>query len=112
MSTFEHTAMPWEAVPGNEHHGPYITTAFGSTVCDLYAMSQPVFGSQPSKPVSFTDADQNVEAIVRACNAHDRLVEIAKTLRQHLSLFCGPDDAIANEIFALADAAIASAEGN
>ena len=38
------------------------------------------------------------------------LLAPAKCLRQHLALFCGPDDAIATEIFRIADMAIAKAE--
>jgi hypothetical protein len=35
------TPGPWEYVESTEHHGPYVTTAYGSTVCDCYAMSDP-----------------------------------------------------------------------
>lgn len=38
---------------------------------------------------------------------HD-LRDVAVALRQHLALFCGPDDAVANALFAKADAAIAA----
>lgn len=35
----------------------------------------------------------------------EKLADAAKGLRQYLALFCGPDDAIANEIFSITDAA-------
>lgn len=50
-------------------------------------------------------------ANARLISAAPDLLDAAKGLRQHLSLFCGPDDAIANEIFSIADAVIAKAEG-
>lgn len=37
-----HTPGPWDYVEGTEHHGPYVTTQFGTTVCDCYAMSNPL----------------------------------------------------------------------
>lgn len=55
-------------------------------------------------------ADQR-EANGRLMAAAPDLLDVAKCLRQHLALFCGPDDAIANEIFTISDAAIAKAEG-
>lgn len=30
------TPGPWDYVPGTEHHGPYVTSEFGSTICDFY----------------------------------------------------------------------------
>jgi hypothetical protein len=53
----QHTPGPWEFVPANEHHGPYITSDFGSTIADCYAMSNPlnmsVLNGGDSKPVLF-----------------------------------------------------------
>jgi len=37
---------------------------------------------------------------------YDAVVDVAKALRQHLALFCGPDDAIATELFSIADEAL------
>ena len=39
------SATPWEVVPANEHHGFYIVSAWGQTVCDLYTMSNPTAAS-------------------------------------------------------------------
>lgn len=77
-SPTSHTPLPWEAVRASEHHGPYVTTAFGTTVCDLYAMSEPVIGK--SKPVSFTDADLNVQLIAKAVNCHGELLAVVREL--------------------------------
>lgn len=38
----------------------------------------------------------------------DALADVAKALRQHLALFCGPDDAVAQELFNRADDVIAA----
>lgn len=83
MST-QHTPLPWEAVEATEHHGPYITTAFGTTVCDLYAMTDPnnIFNGRKSVPASFTDADKNVHLIVRAVNSYDDMLAALKELHQ------------------------------
>ena len=80
------TPRPWDYVPSTEHHGPYITSEFGSTICDCYVMSHP---SEPStaadgksKPIHFLHemADPNAALIVRAVNAHDALVKALKEL--------------------------------
>lgn len=78
MTSTEHTPLPWDAVEANEHHGPYITTAFGTTVCDLYAMSDPMSGER--KPITFTDGDVNLHLIVKCVNAHNDLVAALKGL--------------------------------
>lgn len=43
--------------------------------------------------------------------ASPALYEATLILRQHLALFCGPDDEIANTIFRVADAALTAARG-
>ncbi len=57
MSKAKHTGGPWEYVPSNEHHGPYICGPFGNTIADFYTMTQPSMLSTanggPSKPVNF-----------------------------------------------------------
>lgn len=72
------TPTPWEVIPSTEHHGPYIVSPYGSTLADLYVMSNPsalsVRNGGDSKPIHFPDADANASFIVRACNAHDHLV--------------------------------------
>ncbi len=51
------------------------------------------------------------EGNARMVAAAPQLYDVARALRQHLALFCGPDDAIAAELFRIADAAIATAKG-
>lgn len=73
--------LPWDYVASTEHHGPYITTEYGSTVCDFYCMSQPGLASVRngglSRPVPFMAelADEHAAYAVRAVNAHEALVE-------------------------------------
>lgn len=71
---FEFAALPWEVIEGNENHGPYIANAYGATVCDLYAMSNPaawsVRNGGDSKPIWFADAADNAKLIDRAVNAY------------------------------------------
>jgi hypothetical protein len=66
----EHTAGPWEYVPGNENHGPYVVSDFGSTICDCYVMTEPhpVWSDQKRKPVPFLQemAEPNARLIAAA----------------------------------------------
>lgn len=83
-----HSALPWEVVESNEHHGAYIVPAYGGDVCDLYAMSNPTAASVRnggnSYPVHFDNSAGNAELIVRAVNAHSALVEaLARALAEH-----------------------------
>ncbi len=63
------TPGPWDYVPSTEYHGPYVTSEFGATICDLYTMTQPSMLSGanrgPSRPVSFMHemADPNAGLI-------------------------------------------------
>jgi hypothetical protein len=86
-----HTPLPWKFSPWHIEEGPPAVLApAGHIVCT-------------------TAGDDDAAFIVKACNMHEPLVEIAIVLRQHLSLFCGPDDEIANQIFRIADETIAKA---
>ncbi|MBY3543620.1 hypothetical protein HFN71_28460 [Rhizobium laguerreae] len=70
--------LPLDLVEGNDNHGPYITTDFGTTVCDFYCMSDPsswaVCNGGTSKPVWFTEAAEYAAFMVKAANAHDELL--------------------------------------
>lgn len=81
---FEHTPKPWDVVAATEHHGYYITTAFGTTVCDLYGMNKPLAWdpNQTPKPISHTDAEKNARAIVTACNAYDDMRKALEFVRE------------------------------
>lgn len=64
-----HTSGPWEYVPGTEHHGPYVTHAFGGTVADCYMMSRPgPLNHEPTHPVPFMAemAEPNARLIAAA----------------------------------------------
>ena len=78
MSQFE-PMLPFDLVEATEHHGPYITTAFGTTVCDFYTMSKPMEWSTASggtsKPIPFADASENAAFIVKAVNSRAALVD-------------------------------------
>ena len=81
-----HTPEPWDYVPSTEHHGPYITSDHGSTICDLYVMSQPdklsIRNGGPSKPIPFLAemADPNAKRIVDCVNAMAGIDDPAKTI--------------------------------
>lgn len=81
MTDAKHTDTRLEYVPSTEHHGPYVTTEFGTTVCDFYAMSRPSERSTasggPSKPIPHLAemADANAARVVLCWNAHDDLVK-------------------------------------
>jgi hypothetical protein len=72
-------ATPYELVEATEHHGPYICTSWGTTVCDFYAMSNPsmpsVRNGGTSRPISFTDAAEHAAFMVKAANAHEELLD-------------------------------------
>ena len=76
----EHTPTPWELIEATEHHGAYVVNSWGRTVCDLYAMSNPMAESVrnggTSFPVPFDDMAANAELIVKAVNNHDALVKV------------------------------------
>src|ERR1019366_3543176 len=80
----EHSPTPWEVVPSCDHHGPYIVTEYGSSLADLYTMSDlssaSVRNGGTSKPLPFIDADANAAFIVRAVNSFDLLVSSIKSV--------------------------------
>ena len=107
MST---TPMPWKLVPATEHHGPYITSPWGTTLCDLYVMSNPTALSTASGgtsgPLKFVDADDNACLIVTAVNSHDELLSAVHGLLDAIAGTRMLDDAVAS-----ASLAISKAEG-
>jgi hypothetical protein len=78
----EHTPTPWELIEATEHHGAYVVNGWGRTVCDLYAMSNPMAASVrnggTSFPVPFDDMAANAAFIVKAVNSHEALLEFFK----------------------------------
>ncbi|MGO8211889.1 hypothetical protein ACC782_33955 [Rhizobium ruizarguesonis] len=75
--------LPYELVEATEHHGPYICTSYGTTVCDFYFMTDPaafsVRNGGTSRPISFTDASEHAAFLVKAANVHDELLAALKT---------------------------------
>ena len=67
-----HTPGPWEYVPSTKDHGPYVTSQFGSTICDCYVMSNPnalsVRNGGDSRPIHHLHemADPNARLIAAA----------------------------------------------
>lgn len=93
-----HSPTPWELVEGNEYHGPYICSNFGTSLCDLYVMSTPSSLSARnggnSEPIPFVDADENAAHIVKCVNVHDELVAALKAAYCHLAQpYAGTPDA-------------------
>lgn len=104
-----HTPGPWSVVEGTEHHGFYVTSDFGNTICDLYAMSRPGWPSTAnggdSRPVPFMHemdgpnarliaaAPDLLEACERAAKVMDdkmatvsELIDTVKLLRAAITL--------------------------
>lgn len=116
-----HTPGPWDYVPSNEHHGPYVTTEYGITVCDCYCMSNPsslsVRNGGNSKPIHHMHemADANarliaaapelLEALIQACGQLN-VERVAASSRGEISR-----STRIGECLKQVEAAIAKAEG-
>ena len=72
MTETRFTLGPWEYVPSNEHHGPYVCSPFGGDICDCYTMSNlrepSIRNGGTSKPIHFMheQADANARLIAAA----------------------------------------------
>jgi hypothetical protein len=115
----QHTPGPWEYVPATEHHGPYVTSAFGSTICDCYTMTRPdalsVRNGGPSKPVAFLAemADPNAHLIAAAPDLYEALDTVMREFFPHATLGEYPELAAARAALAKARASdiLAAAPG-
>jgi hypothetical protein len=78
MSAVWTPPLPYELIDATAHHGPYICTSYGTTVCDFYFMTDPaafsVRNGGTSRPISFTDAAEHAAFLVKAANVHDELL--------------------------------------
>lgn len=83
--TEAHTPGPWDYVPGNEHHGPYITSDFGSTIADCYVLSEPgAFSSTEARtPIPFMH--EMAEANARLIAAAPCLLEALRLARRYVA---------------------------
>lgn len=110
MSDGKHTPGPWEYVPSTEHHGPYVTSDFGSTICDCYVMSNPsalsVRNGGDSRPILHLDemADPNARLIAAA-------PELLDALKEANALLLAPAEDIKEHVLSRIRAALAKAEG-
>ena len=120
----KHTPGPWEYIPSNENHGPYVSNGWGAgDICDCYTMSKPselaVCNGGTSKPIHFQheEADANARLIAAA----PELLEALEQCQKALSMMITPAQieqtstlqafAIATEAEAKARGAISKAEG-
>ena len=88
--TEAHTPGPWDYVPANEHHGPYVTTDYGTTVADLYVLSEPVvWSSETRKPIPFMG---------EMAEANARLIAAAPTMFDYIAARAADGDPEATQI--------------
>ena len=66
-----YSQMMLEVVQGGSHHGRYVTTQFGSTVCDFYFMSD-VGGKKRTVNHLADEAEGNADRMVVCWNAFER----------------------------------------
>lgn len=72
MTQQQYTPGPWDYVASTEHHGPYVTSQFGSDIADCYTMSNlrepSIRNGGTSKPIHFMAemADANARLIAAA----------------------------------------------
>ncbi|MBY5553774.1 hypothetical protein J0664_05815 [Rhizobium leguminosarum] len=109
MSAVWTPPLPYELVEATEHHGPYICTSYGTTVCDFYFMTDPaafsVRNGGTSRPISFTDAAEHAAFMVKAANVHDDLLDALRDIVGDAEFGCH------RPAYLKARAAIAKAEG-
>lgn len=104
MNKQKHTAGPWDYVPSNENHGPYVANGWGAgDICDCYVMSNP---SEPA--VCNGGTSRAIHMQREEADANARLIAAAPDMLEALK---GVDGFGANAAFDAVRAAIAKAEG-
>lgn len=112
-----HTPGPWQVVEATEHHGFYVVSDYGQTICDLYAMSRPdclsTANGGPSKPLPFMHEmdGPNAHLIAAAPDLLAALVAAKEAVRQLLRNHTHSLDPEHYEAEELMDAALAKARG-
>ena len=80
-----HTPGPWEYVPSDQYHGPYVAADYGGDICDCYTMSRLGEPSErnggKSRPVLFQG--ENADANARLIAAAPELLDALKMVMQH-----------------------------
>lgn len=110
----ETTPGPWHYVPSTEHHGPYVESSVGGTICDCYMMSNPtalsVRSGGDSKPILFFHemADQNARLIAAA---PDMLAVLKEIINECVSATAQDGEVLRYIVAKKARAAIAKATG-
>jgi hypothetical protein len=101
MSETKFTPGPWEYIPSNKHHGPYVCGPFGGDICDCY-----IRNGGTSRPIHFQSdcADANAQLLAAAPELYATLAEI----RQWMDAEMGAWDA---KFIAQIDALLARARG-
>lgn len=109
MKSQKHTPIPWEV---DEFDGHIYIVAKDDPMLYVTEMVDPKDDPEGSYP-SPKERTANAELIVRAVNAHEELVHLAKFVRNVIDNACGQllTDNEARRLFAMATKAIAKAEG-
>jgi hypothetical protein len=80
------TAGPWRVQPDQRRGGAGVV--IGTLVDDEALVAEAYTSIRPDKRV-IGDADANAEFIVRACNAHDRLLQAAENASESIEYVVG-----------------------